>query len=111
MEEIMNKKEALELWLDEIGDITYSYDFSGKKIKKDDYLENNEVGWVVTYIKPLALGGKKDKGNVIIMHHRTEEEKGLHYPEFTIGHKKYAIQHEKKDDFYYIEEVLDDEDD
>ena len=107
----MEKKNALELWLDEIGDVAYAYDFSGKKIKRDDYLENNEVGWVVTYIKPLALGGRIDKGNIIIMHHRSEEEKGLNYPEFTIGHKKYQVQHELKGDFYYIEEVLDDEDD
>lgn len=107
----MEKKEALELWLDEIGDRQYSYDFSGKKIKRDDYLEKNEVGWVVTYIKPLSIGGNKDKGNVIIMHHRTMEEKGTNYPEFIIGHKKYICHHDEKGDFYYIEEFLDEEDD
>ena len=107
----MEKKEALELWLDEIGDIQYSYDFSGKKIKRDDYLLQNEVGWVISYVRPLELGGPKDKGNVRIMHHRTMEEKGLNYPEFTIGHKKYIAHHDEKGNFYYIEECLTEDDD
>lgn len=107
----MNKEEALKLWQDEIGDYTYSYDFSGKKIKRDDYLVKNEVGWVIGFIRPLELGGKIDKGNIMIMHHRTHEEKGLNYPEFTIDHKSFRVQYEPKDDFYYIEEILDDEDD
>jgi hypothetical protein len=107
----MKKEEALALWLDEIGDTAYAHDFSGKKIKRDDYLEKNEVGWVVSYIKPLSLGGTKDKGNVIIMHHRTQDEKGTLYPEFAIGHKKYIAHHDVKGDFYYIEECLSDEDD
>lgn len=107
----MDKQKALELWLDEIGNQQYAYDFSGKKIKRDDYLQNNQVGWVVSYIKPIALGGPMDKRNSIIMHFRTEEEKGLNYPEFVIGHKKYLAHYDKKDDFYYIEEVLEDEDD
>ena len=38
----MTKEEALLLWLDEIGDNLYAYDFSGKKIKKTDYLMNNK---------------------------------------------------------------------
>ncbi len=106
----MTKEEALLLWLDEIGDNLYAYDFSGKKIKKTDYLMNNEVGWVISYIKPPKLGGAKTKGNIIIMHHRTEEEKGNNYPEFMIGHKKYTAFYEAKDDFYYIEENLLEED-
>ena len=107
----MKKEDAIALWLDEIGDTQYAYDFSGKKIKRDDYLEKNQVGWVVSYVKPIALGGTQDKGNVMIMHHRTHDEKGLHYPEFSIGHKKYIAHHEEKGDFYYIEECLNEEDD
>lgn len=107
----MTKEQALSLWLDEIGDLVYAYDFSGKKIKRDDYNIKNEVGWVVSYIKPISLVGPKNKGNVIIMHHRTEEEKGNNYPAFLIGHKKYLAHYESKDDFYYIEEDLVEEDD
>lgn len=107
----MDKEKALALWLDEIGDQLYAYDFSGKKIKQSDYLEKNEVGWVIAYIKPVQLGGKPCKNNSIIMHHRTEEEKGTHYPEFIIGHKRYIAQYDHKGDFYYIEEFLEEEDD
>ncbi len=107
----MDKVKALELWLDEIGDVAYAYDFSGKKIKKEDYLVKNEVGWVVGYVKPLELGGKKSKGNIMIMHHRTFDEKGQDFPEFYIGHTHYQCVHDKKLDYYYIEQVLDDEDD
>lgn len=107
----MDKDKALALWLDEIGDTTYAYDFSGKKIKMADYLEKNEVGWVVAYIKPLELGGKKEKGNSVIMHYRTQDEKALNFPEFYIGHNRYECFYDKKGDFYYIEQLLDDEDD
>jgi|SRR5690554_4523485 len=107
----MDSKKALELWLDEIGEQMYSYDFSGKKIKKDDYNIKNQVGWVVTYIKPIELGGKKNKDNVIIMHHRTHEEKGLNYPKFIIDHTSYICRYDEEEDFHYIEEILDEDDD
>lgn len=106
----MNKNQALELWLDEVGEQVYTYDFSGKKIKRDDYNVKNEVGWVVTYVKPIQLGGTNNKGNIIIMHHRTADEKGNNFPEFEIGHKKYIAYYNQKEDFYYIEECLEDED-
>ena len=54
----MNKEEALKLWEKEIGIKEYCYDFAGRKIKKSDYLEKNQVGWVIGFIKPLELGGK-----------------------------------------------------
>ena len=56
-----------------MGDKEYSYDFTGRKIKRSDYLVKNQVGWVVSTPKPLELG-KDDMGNIIIMHHRTLEE-------------------------------------
>lgn len=107
----MDYNKALELWRDEIGDKEYSYDFSGKKIKRDDYNVKNEVGWVVGYVRPLELGGNESKGNIMIMHHRTLDEKGLNYPDFNIGHSRYTCLYDPKYDYYYIEEVLDDEDD
>ena len=36
-----SKKEALELWVREMGDKEYSYDFTGRKIKREEYLEKN----------------------------------------------------------------------
>jgi len=107
----MDNNEALALWLDEIGDHEYSYDFSGKKIKREDYQNDNQVGWVVTYIKPLALGGEKNKGNVIIMNQNTNEQKGLNYPEFSVDHKKFRALYNEKGDFHYIEEILEEDDD
>ncbi|MDD4057061.1 MAG: hypothetical protein PHF85_05385 [Bacilli bacterium] len=109
---MFDKKDAIKLWEAEMGNVEYAYDFSGKKIKKADYMENNEVGWVVTYLKPIELGGPTHIGNIIIMHQRTLEEKGLNYPNFTIVDQEYIIQHDEKGDFYYVEKVLsDDEDD
>lgn len=106
----MDRSEALQIWLDEIGDHEYSYDFSGRKIKRDEYMVDNQVGWIITFIKPLALGGQNNKGNIIIMNHNTWEQKGNQYPEFTIDHKKYIAQYDVKDDFHYIEEILAEED-
>jgi hypothetical protein len=107
-----SKDEAMKLWLHEMGDKEYSYDFAGKKIKRSDYLVDNQVGWVISYLKPLELGGKDNIGNIVIMHHRTFEEKGMQYPKMVIYDQEYIIHYSEKDDYYYIEKVLsDDEDD
>ncbi|HNZ78278.1 MAG TPA: hypothetical protein PLH44_04200 [Bacilli bacterium] len=109
---MFDKKDAIKLWEAEMGNTEYAYDFSGKKIKKADYMENNEVGWVVTYLKPIELGGPTHIGNTIIMHQRTLEEKGLNYPNFIIVGQEYTVKYDEKGDFYYVEKVLsDDEDD
>ena len=65
-----SKDEAMKLWLHEMGDKEYSYDFAGKKIKRNDYLVDNQVGWVISYLKPLELGDKDNIGNIVIMHHQ-----------------------------------------
>jgi len=108
--EMMTKEDALAIWLDEIGNQEYSYDFSGRKIKREDYMVDNQVGWVVTYIKPIELGGMANKGNIIIMNYLTKEQKGMNYPEFIIDYKHYIAQYDKKGDFHYIEEILEEED-
>lgn len=102
----MNKEEALKLWEKEIGIKEYCYDFAGRKIKKSDYLENNQVGWVIGFIKPLELGGKNYDGNTIIMHHTTNEEKGICYPEFETLNKKFIIKYDEQEDFYFIEKII-----
>lgn len=102
----MNKKKALELWGKEVGSKDYSYDFAGRKIKKDDFLLKNQVGWVIGYIRPLELGGKDYDGNTIIMHHTTNEEKGNFYPEFETLNKKFVIKYDDVEDFYYIERII-----
>ncbi len=106
-----NREEALKLWNNEMGDKEYAYDFTGKKIKRSDYLEKNQVGWVITYIRPLEAGGNDNIGNIIIMHHRTFEEWGFQYPEFSIAGNDYRIHYDEKGDYYYIEKVLIDDDD
>ena len=108
---MINKEEALKLWLSEIGDKEYSYDFAGRKIKREDYLEENQVGWVITQLKPLELDGPNHINNTIIMHHRTFEEKGLDYPKFHTNNRDFIINYEEKGDFYYVEKVLNDDDD
>lgn len=104
----MSKEEALKIWQHEFGDVLYAYDFSGRKVKKDDYLVENQVGWVVTYIKPLSLGGPIDEGNTIILNHNTAYEKADNYPDFEIVGVKYRAFHDEKDDFYYIQKNLGD---
>ncbi len=109
---IKEQAEAMKIWFNEIGDKEYSYDFTGKKIKRSDYLEKNQVGWVIAFIKPLELGGSNNVGNTMIMHHRTFELKGMQYPHVMIEEQEFVIHYVKKDDYYYIEKVLSaDEDD
>ena len=90
----MKKEEALKVWLHEFGDVDYAHDFTGRKVKRDDYLVENQVGWVVTYMRPLNQGGTPDEGNTIILHHHTAFEKGDSYPEFYVDSIKYVVKHE-----------------
>lgn len=108
---MIDKTKAMDIWQHEKGDKEYDYDFTGKKIKRSDYLEKNQVGWLITYLKPLELGGENNIGNIIIMHHRTYEERGMQYPRIIIDDNEYLVHYCKKDDYYYIEKVLDDDDD
>lgn len=101
-----NKEEALKIWDHEFGNVLYAHDFTGRKVKKDDYLVENQVGWVVSFIKPLALGGPVEEGNIIILNHNTAFEKADNYPEFEVVGVKYRIVHDEVDDFYYIEKIM-----
>lgn len=106
---MISKERALKLWKLEMADKEYAYDFSGKKIKRDDYLENNRVGWVVAYVRPLEYGGTDNDNNTVIMHHETFEERNNQYPKFKIIKDEYEAKYDEKNDFYYIEKVLSDD--
>ncbi len=103
----MTKNEALNIWLREFGDVVYAHDFTGRKIKRDDYGVCNQVGWVVSYMKPIALGGAQNEDNEMIVHHVTAYEKGDNYPSFEVVGVKYTVGHDDKGDFYFIEKVVD----
>jgi hypothetical protein len=107
---MMDKAKALEIWDQELGEKEYVYDFAGRKIKREDYLETNQVGWVVAYMRPLQLGGTQDSGNIVVVHHRTAEDKGDRYPEFETDGQQYIIQYEENGDYYYIEKCIPEED-
>lgn len=102
----MNKEEALQIWLREFGDVDYAHDFTGRKIKRDDYNLENQVGWQVAYMKPLSLGGPKNEDNEMIVHHITAYEKGDKYPEFEVIGVKYRVGYDDKLNFYYIEKEV-----
>ena len=93
----MKKEDALKVWLHEFGDVDYAH----------DYLVENQVGWVVSYIKPISLGGPDNTDNMIILNHNTAYEKAENYPDFEVVGVKYTIKYDSADDFYYIEKVLD----
>lgn len=99
----MNKEEALKIWIREFGDIEYAHDFTGRKIKREDYQMQNQVGWVVAYMKPLSLGGVKNEDNEMIVHHITAYEKSDNYPDFEVVGVKYHVGYDEKHDFYFIE--------
>lgn len=106
---MLKREDALELWFSEFGDKEYTYDFSGRKIKREDYLTQNQVGWVITQLKPKTLGGPDHINNTIIMHHRTLEEKGIDYPKFSANNRQFIVHFDEKGDFYYVEKVIDED--
>ena len=99
----MDKTSALKVWEHEYGQAEYARDITGKKIKRDDYNIENQVGWVISYMFPLSLGGKEEVDNMIILHHRTAEEKGDDYPVFSVDSMQFQIVHDEDGDFYYVE--------
>ncbi len=101
----MTFEEALKVWNHEFGDVEYAHDFTGRKVKRSDYKEENQVGWVVSYVKPLNLGGPNNEGNTIILNQNTAFEKGDQYPVFEVVGVKYMICHNEQEDYYYIEKV------
>ena len=103
---MISKERALKLWKLEMADKEYAYDFSGKKIKKSDYLENNRVGWVVAYVRPLECGGQDNDNNTVIMHHETFEERNNQYPKFRIIKDEYEAKYDEKNDFYFSHSCL-----
>lgn len=107
---MINRDIALKLWDKEIGDKEYSYDFTGRKIKRSDYLIENQVGWVITYVRPLEKGGPDHINNIIIMHHNSLHEKGEDYPKFVAASYEYIAKYDENEDFYYIEKIIHDDD-
>ena len=103
----MTKDEALKIWLREFGNVDYAHDFTGRKIKRDDFGVINQVGWVVDYMKPLSLGGLQNEDNEMIVHHVTSYEKGDNYPDFEVVGIQYHVGHDEKDDYYFIEKIVD----
>lgn len=108
---MFDRKDALKLWESEIGKKEYAYDFAGRKIKRTDYNIDNQVGWVVGYVKPVSCGGPTNIGNIIIMHYRTNEEKADNYPRFKVIGDEYEALYDERSDSYYIEKVYNDDDD
>ena len=102
----MTKEQALKIWLREFGDVDYAHDFTGRKIKREDYQENNQVGWVVAYMRPLSLGGLQNEDNDMIVHHITAYEKGDNFPQFEVVGVKYNVGYDEKGNFYFIEKVV-----
>ena len=102
----MTKDEALKIWLREFGDVDYAHDFTGRKIKRDDFGVINQVGWVVDYMKPLSLGGLQNEDNEMIVHHVTAYEKGDNYPDFEVVGVQYHVGHDEKEYYYFIEKIV-----
>ena len=55
------------------------------------------MGWVVSYVCPLELGGPNNEGNTIILNHNTAYEKANHFPDFEVVGTKYTICHDEED--------------
>ncbi|HHU80243.1 MAG: hypothetical protein ACOX40_03425 [Bacilli bacterium] len=106
----MDRSEALKIWEHEFGDLDYAYDFVGRKIKREDYDVENQVGWIVGYMRPLSQNGPTHIGNIIIMHHHTAREKGDSYPYFKVEEVEYVVRYVEKGDYYFIEKVQEDDD-
>lgn len=88
-----NKKKAFDIWNKTFGkNQQLAEDFSGRKIDKSGYGNNNhKYGWNLEHIYPSSQGGKNNEENLTICHILTNREKGNKFPTFKANNQNFQI--------------------
>lgn len=90
---MLKKKEAIEEWEREFGDIEKVTDFSGRRMARSAYNNHHsKFGWTVACILPESKDGAYMTHNMICCNNDTYEEKGENFPLFTANGHSYAIK-------------------
>lgn len=88
----MSKYKVIELWNERYGEAESLEDYAGNLMFKSACGNfNSSYEPVICYIRPISLGGKDIKGNIIICHRDTNYEKNNNYPHWKVkGDNYYA---------------------
>lgn len=95
----MSKYSVKDLWNEVYGKQENVYDYSGRLIKKsacgNPYSSYQPT---IDHIRPISVGGKDTKENIIICHYETNEEKSDSFPHWKVngvrchGKRKKGVQ-------------------
>ncbi len=88
----MKKSRAMELWIKHFGNVESTKDFTGRKILKSAYNDNNSnQGWNLDHAIPFKVNKCNEDYNLLPVNIKTNEEKADDCPEFTAKGKHYKI--------------------
>lgn len=95
---MLKKKDALNEWEREFGEIEKVTDFSGRKMARSAYNNNHsKFGWTVACILPESKGGEYMTHNMVCCNIDTYREKGERFPAFVANGYSYIIKEVKND--------------
>lgn len=81
-----------KLWEKQFGPKLAARDVAGRRIVKSDFNNRDtEFGWSIDHIKPISLGGTDRQENLLIVHWKTNNEKGSSFPEFVANGMRIKI--------------------
>lgn len=83
---IMSKYSVKDLWNEIYGKQEDVYDYSGRLMKKSACGNPNSAYQpTIDHIRPLSMGGKDTKANIVVCHFETNEEKGDSFPHWKVN--------------------------
>ena len=83
---VWSAKEVEQVWQKTVGSVSQGQDAAGAIISFSQYGNTHDElnhGWEIDHIKPRALGGSDDIGNLRALHWQNNRSKGDNYPEYT----------------------------
>ena len=92
----MSKYTVKDLWNEIYGKKEEVVDYAGRLMKKSACGNpNSQYEPTVDHIRPLSSGGKNIKGNLVICHWETNEEKGNQFPHWKGNDRRFKAIRKK----------------
>ena len=92
----MSKYSIKELWNEIYGSREEVYDYAGRLMLKSACGNPNSAYQpTIDHVRPIAHGGKDIKGNIVLCHYLTNEEKADRFPHWEVNEMRYYAKRTK----------------